>query len=406
MDNITIKLGDDETLTLDKGMLVKAKDDNGEEIEGLYTLKDALPALKNGSKVTVSATFKAKSIGMFTGEDSNSKEITLSEYYVAGGDKMTVNPSSDKLKAGYKVTGITVTDENGNAVDTSGVKLENGIASFSVPKDKKDGKGSKIDSQASANVSSKTKLGLMTLSVSAALGLGQTSAGGTVNVIVDSSKSNTTLGDSVQIDVLKNLTIASDVNDYLISGTASASMASSQKQVPVENNDSSEGGDDAEAKPPVQGSSAAGVVNVIVSKSAANTNAGSSILLNAHENDLKLTASNDAWMLNASLAAAANIGQGPATGAAINVNVFNRDAKVSLKDGTLHAGRDLYVQSSGKDNSILAALSLAGGGEGALSGNIGVLVENSKVNTPPPSTEIRSTAITRALKGSPRTAWR
>ena len=103
MDNITIKLGDDETLTLDKGMLVKAKDDNGEEIEGLYTLKDALPALKNGSKVTVSATFKAKSIGMFTGEDSDSKEITLSEYYVAGGGEGALSGNIGVLVENSKV---------------------------------------------------------------------------------------------------------------------------------------------------------------------------------------------------------------------------------------------------------------------------------------------------------------
>ena len=141
LENITVTIGDnDKVLTLDKGMLVKAKDDEGKEIEGVYTLKDGLPGLKAGSKVTVSASFKAKSIGMFTGEDTDSKEITLSEYYVASGDKVTVSPSSDKVKAGYKVTGITVEDETGKAVNVGNVKIENGIATFSVPKDKKDGK--------------------------------------------------------------------------------------------------------------------------------------------------------------------------------------------------------------------------------------------------------------------------
>ena len=79
---------------------------------------------------------------------------------------------------------------------------------------------------------------------------------------------------------------------------------------------------------------------------------------------------------------AANLGVGSATGVAFNVNVFNRDAKVTLQDAVLKAGRDLIAQSSGKDTSILAGLSMAGSvGDGSLSGNIGVLVEKNKINT-------------------------
>jgi hypothetical protein len=68
--------------------------------------------------------------------------------------------------------------------------------------------------------------------------------------------------------------------------------------------------------------SGAGAVNVIVSKSAADTTIGSEAKLTATAGDLKLGANNDAWMLNASLAAAGS--GGAAIGGAFNVNVFNR----------------------------------------------------------------------------------
>ena len=56
--------------------------------------------------------------------------MTLSEYHVATGDKVTVTPSDEKLKAGYKITKITVTDASGSTV------AESSDASFTVPTDK------------------------------------------------------------------------------------------------------------------------------------------------------------------------------------------------------------------------------------------------------------------------------
>ena len=59
---------------------------------------------------------------------------------------------------------------------------------------------------------------------------------------------------------------------------------------------------------------------------------------------------------------------------------FTTPASLSLADGNLAAGRDLYAQSGGNDTSILAGAALAGGiTGGAFSGNVEVLAERKAV---------------------------
>ncbi len=225
----------------------------------------------------------------------------------------------------------------------------------------KTGDNVRISAGGSAAISSDTHFDLMAISGSANVSssTGSTvAAGGTVNVIVDNSKSLTTLGRNNSVEATKDVTVTSDVSDQLISGTASASAAVSA----------------------IGGKAGAGVINVIVSKSVADTTLGEGIVLNAKEKDLRLGANNDAWMLNASLAAAGS--SGLALGGAFNINVFNRQAVLNIKDGTLKAGGNLFAQTSGKDTSIMAGLSVAGGLLGsAFSGNVGVLVENNTIKT-------------------------
>ena len=213
-----------------------------------------------------------------------------------------------------------------------------------------------------ARIDSQAKYDLMLISGSANVtaGTGKVAAGGAVNVIVDKTQAATTLGDQNTITAGSNVSVTSDVSDQLISGSMSASVAAT-----------------------ATGKSGAGAVNVIVSKSAADTALGSAVNITAEAGDLKLKANNDAWMLNATLAAA--LGTDMGIGGSFNVNVFDREADLSLADGNLAAGRDLYAQSGGNDTSILAGAALAGGiTGGAFSGNVEVLTESSRREQPHP----------------------
>ena len=217
-----------------------------------------------------------------------------------------------------------------------------------------------IAAKGNADIGSRAKYDLMLISGSANVSAGanaKVAAGGTINVIVDSTRATTTLGNSNTVTAGKDLSITSDVSDQMISGAVSASAALS-----------------------ATGRSGAGSVNVIVSKSVANTAVGDTAKLTATAGDLALKANNDAWMLNATLAAAGSAGA--AIGGSFNVNVFNRAADVVMSDGTLTAGGNLSAQSSGRDTTILAGLALAGSVTGAaVSGNVGVLVENNDIHT-------------------------
>ena len=221
------------------------------------------------------------------------------------------------------------------------------------------GHNAALNAGGDAKIDSQAKYDLMLISGSANVtaGTGKVAAGGTVNVIVDKTQAATTLGDQNTITAGSNVSVSSDVSDQLISGSMSASVAAS-----------------------ATGKSGAGAVNVIVSKSAADTTLGSAANIAAAKGDLKLKANNDAWMLNATLAAA--LGASMGIGGSFNVNVFDREANLSLADGNLAAGRDLYAQSSGNDTSILAGAALAGGiTGGAFAGNVEVLTESSRVHT-------------------------
>ena len=222
------------------------------------------------------------------------------------------------------------------------------------------GSGATIRAFNNADISSKAVYDLMLLSGSANIAAGgnaKVAAGGTVNVIVDKVKADTTVGSNADINANTNLTIGSDVSDHMVSGALSASAAVSGT-----------------------GKSGAGAVNVMVSKSAANTTVGGTATLSAATGDLTLKANNDAWMLNATLAAAGS--GGSAIGGAFNVNVFDREAKLNLTDGDLTAGGNLFAQSSGRDTTIMAALALSGSvGGSAVSGSVDVLVESNRIRT-------------------------
>ena len=216
-----------------------------------------------------------------------------------------------------------------------------------------------LNADGSVDVRSKARYDLMLISGNANVTAlkGSVAAGGVVNVIVDKTEARTTLGKNADIAAGKDLSVTSDVSDQMISGALSASAGLS-----------------------VNGKSGAGAVNVIVSRSAADTTVGEKANLTATAGDLAVKAGNDAWMLNASLAAAGSMKT--AIGGSFNVNVFDRQATVNLTDGTLKAGGNLALQSSGRDSNIVAGLAVAGSVSGtSVSGNSQVLVESSRIHT-------------------------
>ena len=216
-----------------------------------------------------------------------------------------------------------------------------------------------LNTDSSVDVHSRARYDLTLISgnANATAMKGSVAAGGVVNVIVDRTEARTSLGKNADIAAGKDLSVTSDVSDQMISGALSASAGLS-----------------------ANGKSGAGAVNVIVSRSAADTTVGEKALMNAAGGDMAVTANNDAWMLNASLAAAGSMKT--AIGGSFNVNVFDRQAAVNLTDGILTAGGNLSIQSSGRDSNIVAGLAIAGSVSGTfLSGNSQVLVESSRIHT-------------------------
>ena len=222
------------------------------------------------------------------------------------------------------------------------------------------GDGTAVKAGNDAGITSDALFDLMLISGSANVAVGpqaSVAAGGTVNVIVDKVTSRTTLGNNVAVTSGKNTTITSGVSDQLISGALSASAAVS-----------------------ASGKSGAGSVNVIVSKSVADTTIGKGIALKAEAGDIKIRSDNDAWMLNATLAASGS--NGTAIGGSFNVNVYERESSVHMSDGTLEAGRNLFVQANGRDKNVMAGFAAAGSVSGtSIAANIAVLIENSTIQT-------------------------
>ena len=204
------------------------------------------------------------------------------------------------------------------------------------------------------SVESRAAMDLIAISGSASAAAGSAvAAGGAVNVIYDEAKARTSLTGQNRLTAGKDLTISSEAKDRTLTGTASLSAAASVK------------------------GAGAGAASILIGRSAAETNIGPSAALTA-AGDLKTTAKNDAWMLNASMALAG--GAGTAIGGAFNINVVDRAAKVTMNDGTLKAGGNLIAQAGGVDTDILAGLSIAGGVQGSgLSGNVVVLAENNDI---------------------------
>ena len=346
-NTITSKLGGHSTVTLtgdgtrDGGMTLNAGNGNNARI-----IAGALSA--SPAKANVGVT-----IAVLIGQDTTRAETGAETTVTADGNVSQRAETTGEIQAFTAAMSVSAGVQTKAAVG--------GAVNVIVTRNRSEsvlGNNVHITSNKdSVNVGSRTAMDLMTISGSASVAAGSgVAAGGTVNVIYDLAKAATTLGDQVGLTAAKDLSVASAVKDRTLSGTASLSAAIS-----------------------LSGKAGAGVANVIIGRSAANTDIGAGAALTA-TGDLKTTADNDAWLLNASLAASG--GTKTAVGLAFNVNVIDRTAKVALKDGALKAGGNLYARAGGVDTDILAGLTVAGAVAGSAgSGNFVVLVESNQIGT-------------------------
>ena len=340
--NATVTLTKDETHTGD--MTVNAS--NAATTRIIAGSLSAAPA-----KASVGAT-----IAVLVTDDEVKAETGSGTVVNAGGN-FTQNAET---KSDIQVFTAAMSVAYGDQVGTAAGGAINVIVSRNK-NENKIGDNAKITSGGSANITSTTVQDLWAISgsanVTAGKGEGATyAAGGTINVIYDKSQALNKLGSGVTVTAAKDVNITSDVSDQLISGVAAISVAASK-----------------------DGKAGAGVINFLWSESKADTTVGQADI-SATAGDVNVNANNDAWMLNAGLSVAgADKG---ALGAAFNVDVFKRHATVNMDSGTVTAGRDLKVQSSGRDTSILAALSASGAAEGnALSGTIAFQWEANTIGT-------------------------
>ncbi len=345
-NTIRATMGDNVKVSLTKG------EDDGQD--GSMTVNAKNEATARVIAGSISAAASQASVGATVAVMVDNNDVLART-----GDDMKVEAEGDVTQAASDKEDVQLFTAAASVAHGSKAKVAaGGAVNVIVVKNvaaSKTGKDASVKAGGSASVTSDSRLDLMAISLSANLTSGKVAAGGTVNVIVDKTQAVTQLGENNAISAGKDVKVASKVDDQLISGTASASVA------------------------PSGSAAVAGVVNVLVSQSRANTTLGAGAKLDAGDGDLAVTADSDAWMLNAGLAASG--AKGVAVGGAINVNVFNRDASVNMTDGSLTAGRNVLAQANAKDSTILAGLTVAGSASGpaAVSGNVIALVENSKV---------------------------
>ena len=250
------------------------------------------------------------------------------------------------------------------AAGTQAEKAAGGALNVIVSRNKaenKTGTGTQVTSGGTAAFTAKAVHDMMAISaagnVTASSSKESTyAAGGTVNVIIDKTQALNTLN-LKKVTAENNVEIAADVEDELISGTAALSAAV---------------GKDSKA--------GAGVVNLIVSNSNADSTVAGETDITATSGSLLARARNDALLVNASASAAG--AKETAVGLSFNVNIINRKAKVNLASGSLTAGEDIAVQAEGRDTDVMAGLAVSGSVKGSAgSGNFIVAYESNEIGT-------------------------
>ena len=198
---------------------------------------------------------------------------------------------------------------------------------------------------------------MMLLSVSAAVGSGSAAVGGTVDVIVNDAETRTDIGHGAELKTTEgDLKLDADYTGQIISVIASASAS------------------------PSDSTTVAGSLGVMVDLTETTVNIDNATHVTASEGDVEIHANSDSVIGNGSLAVSGSRG-GAAAGAVINVNVFDRDAKVNVHEFNAYAGRNIISQANAKDVTVIVSVAAAGTGSGstALTGTIPVVVAKNEI---------------------------
>ena len=353
-NKVNTALGSYVTVKLTGDMSVTAKNGSEDKAATTRIIAGSLGAgeAKAAVGVTVAVLVNNDQVKAETKESSKNNKIDIDGSFT----QKAVNSGEIQVFTGAMA--VAAGSEGGAAVGGAvNVILNNSAAESAV------GKNALILAKKSVNIQSDTRLDLIGISGSANVSAGsgaEVAAGGVVNVIVDNATADTTLAEGVALEQFnETAAITSNVSDRMLTGTASLSAA-----------------------PTGSGKAVAGVANVIVSNSKAHTTLNENAwATGSYSGDVKITANNDAYLLNAglSLAGASSV----AVGAAFNVNVLNREALVNMKDRSgIACSGDAVIQATGRDTKILAGLSAGGSMDSAaVSGNVAVLAESSKIKT-------------------------
>ena len=351
---VNTALGSYVTVKLTGDMSVTAKNGSEDKAATTRIIAGSLGAgeAKAAVGVTVAVLVNNDQVKAETKESSKNNKIDIDGSFT----QKAVNSGEIQVFTGAMA--VAAGSEGGAAVGGAVNVILNNSAAESVV-----GKNALILAKKSVNIQSDTRLDLIGISGSANVSAGsgaEVAAGGVVNVIVDNATADTTLAEGVALEQFnETAAITSNVSDRMLTGTASLSAA-----------------------PTGSGKAVAGVANVIVSNSKAHTTLNENAwATGSYSGDVKITANNDAYLLNAglSLAGASSV----AVGAAFNVNVLNREALVNMKDRSgIACSGDAVIQATGRDTKILAGLSAGGSMDSAaVSGNVAVLAESSKIKT-------------------------
>ena len=328
---------------------------NGESISNTRIIAGAISAGK--AKKSAGVT-----VGVSVDQDEVLTHIGDNAQITSGNNFSQSANASGKIQVFTAAAAVAVGEKDG--------KAGAGAVNVVVTKNKainENGKNGSIDSHHKLASKSVANMDILLASGSLAGTSGETAAGGTVSVVVDQTKANTSIGAGRKLHASDyGIELSSQVNADMISAMLAMSAAA-------------------------KGKSGAGAVNVLVDHSSSRVDVGSKAKLLADGGgSVKVTSDSDTRIINAMLSAAG--GKKTAVGMAIGVNVIGRESIVHF-DGRdsftenqgeedIEASEDVIIKASGSDTAIMAGLAASGSTKGSsLSGTVQVNVASSKILT-------------------------
>ena len=265
-------------------------------------------------------------------------------------------PTDKKDKNGKPVIG-----DDGKTEKVGGSSAKAGAVNFIMNKavaTTETGDNVSIRSLGRTALDSKTDNDMMALAANGTITVGYqgSAAGASLNIIFDRTQANTAVGKANTVSG-SSVAIGSDADSQLITGVASQAAQAT--------------GD---------GKAIAAAVNVNFSGAEANTtfakDDAKATEIRSLNGDVDIHANTDAWALSA--AASLPGGYGTAFGGSVNVNFFDRAAKVTAPNVQVDASGNARIEAVGKDISYMIGILLEGSVIGsAIGGNATYMTEDN-----------------------------